>query len=81
MHGHNLEKQVFKNGISPKAFSGPIIWMKAPKVSTAVKNDITTVTQIIKANFWKKTKLPPNRKAPDPKVVIDPLKILTPISL
>lgn len=53
----------------------------APKVKKAKIAEKTTVMVIMKANFLKKVKLPKRRNTPLPKVVIAPLKILTPISL
>ena len=35
---------------------------------------------MISANFWKKIIVPPKRKTPEPRVVMAPLKILTPIA-
>ena len=59
---------------------GPKTCIKEPKRSMAIKKlrDIVLVMRI--ANFWKVIKVPPKRKAPEPKVVIVPLRILTPIS-
>lgn len=35
---------------------------------------------MIRANFWKKMTVPPNRKTPLPRVVMAPLKMLMPIA-
>ena len=39
-----------------------------------------TVVEMIRANFWKKMMVPPNRKTPEPSVVMAPEKMLTPIA-
>ena len=63
------------------SFSGPIICMIAPNVTIANMNAIRTVNVITNAKVSKNMKLAKYKKNPDMKVVMHPLRILTPISL
>ena len=65
----------------PKSFSGPKAMHMAPNEKKAMSAEKITVTVIMKANFLKKVKFPKSKNTPLPKVVMAPLKILTPISL
>ena len=53
----------------------------APNVTMEKKKAKSTVRVMTKANTLKKTKLAKYKKNPQAKVVMHPLKILTPISL
>lgn len=64
----------------PKLFCGPKTWQSAPNKSIALRNDIDIVEVMITANFWKVISLPPKREMPQPRVVMVPLRMLTPIS-
>ena len=55
-------------------------WQRAPKRSMAVRNEMEIVEVIITANLLKVTILPPKSDTPHPRVVMVPLRILTPIS-
>ena len=66
--------------MSPKLFYGPATWHRAPNSNIALRNDMEIVEVIMTANFWNVISLPPKRDIPQPRVVIVPLRILTPIS-
>ena len=66
---------------SPNPFCGPKTCMIAPKSSIDTKKLMVMVQVTRTANLLKMMTLPPKRKTPEPKVVILPLKILTPISV
>jgi len=57
-----------------------MMWSSEPKNSIETRKLIVIVLVIRTANFWKVTTYPPNKKAPEPNVVMVPLKMLTPIS-
>jgi len=65
--------------MSPQPFSGPIACINEPKKNIATMKLIDTVHVIITANFLKVTISPGNKNTPEPNVVKQPLKILTPI--
>ena len=55
-------------------------WHTAPKYNMATKNEMAIVEVIRTANLEKMTIWAGNRKTPQPKVVIAPLRMLLPIS-
>lgn len=71
---------VFQQGNWQKPCSGPKVWQIAPKKAIAIMKEKVIVLVMSRANFWKVMISPKKRKKPDPKVVIEPLKMLTPIS-
>jgi len=66
--------------MSPNPFSGPNRCIMAPNKSMATKKLILMVAVIMTANLLNVMIFPPNKKIPDPNVVMNPLKIETPIS-
>ena len=57
-----------------------MVWQRAPNRSIALKKEIEIVAEIMTANLLKKISLAPKSETPHPKVVIVPLRMLTPIS-
>ena len=64
----------------PKPSWGPKACIKDPKRNIEMMKLITTVLVMRMANFLNVIISPPKRKAPEPKVVMQPLRMLIPIS-
>jgi hypothetical protein len=63
------------------SFSGPQRCINEPNVKVATKNAKVTVKEMVRPNLKKNWKLQDSKNIPLPRVVIYPLKILTPIYL